>query len=277
MVLPQQSPGLWLLSGPKREAFLGKHLVLGGRGRLVLALRPQGPGTPRGPGAPARPGLSSRLPLSRMCFSTAEPPRAQPSLGAGDAGCAPSPGGRAGSPWGSRAMRGTPGTWHLVTATLLPPGRNRQQRVNQPWCTPLRGPQCSQPVPSSRQPRPGAVGVLLPPTSHQHNYGSVVPPTCGRAGTAAEQLGQAGGRRSPRGMAEQMPLDKPPRMWRGTKLVAARSRGRIRSPVPGSVPSPARNSPREWGRREPGDDAPASPPESSFPAEALQPQRTNER
>lgn len=90
------------------KLFWGNISFLGGRGRLVLASRPQGPGTLRGPGAPARPGLSSRLPLSRTCFSTAEPPRAQPPLGAGDAGCAPSPGGRAGSPWGSRAILGTP-------------------------------------------------------------------------------------------------------------------------------------------------------------------------
>lgn len=42
MVLPQQSPGLWLLSGPKREAFLGKYLVFGGAGKIGARLASPG-------------------------------------------------------------------------------------------------------------------------------------------------------------------------------------------------------------------------------------------
>lgn len=126
MGLPQQSPGLWLSSGPKQEDFLGKYLILVG-GRSVLASLPQGPRVPQGPGGtPAHPRdllTQGRTPfshfpsrasapqshrgLSHLCRGCAGPHRH--CEGASDAGSAPNPGGWVGRfPLGLQTHTGDP-------------------------------------------------------------------------------------------------------------------------------------------------------------------------
>jgi len=129
---------------------------------------------------------------------------------------------------GCRATLGTPGTWHLATATLLPPARNCWQGVNRP-----RGP-LPPPASPSRPPPPGAAGVPLPPT---------LPPT--RWAPLGSGWGQ-GGQAQPPGQPSRCP--SPSRRGRGDQPTCARVR-------------PAGSPPRERGGSVPGDAAPARQPQ----------------
>lgn len=239
----QQSPQFVAVVVSETGRFSGETHRFGRRGGKIGA-HLASPNTPGHPRDPRTHSPRAEPPLSRYPGRAAAP-RSRRGLGRlwvlVPLSVPRAPAGGLGPP-GAAEPRWGPGGH----GTLSPPcshlARDKPASVH-----PAVGAPSWPPPPAS--PVVGPWGVPLPPTSHPHNHGSFMPPTCGRAGAAGEQLGQAGDRRSPPGMAEQMPLDEH----------KARPSPR---PGPHQV-TPAwiwpRTKHRERGRSVARDDAPASP------------------